>query len=63
MQKGNILDLIKFQCIEIRGIGCFTMDKYGELANTLKKMLEDHFTKAEQRFQQRNDEDYDEHVS
>jgi len=50
------------RCIEIRGMGCFTMEKYEELANTLKKMLEDHFLKAEQRFQQRNDEDYDEHV-
>lgn len=50
------------RCIELRGMGCFSMEKYQELSQILQKMLEDHFTRAQQRFEQRNDEDYDEQL-
>lgn len=46
----------------MRGHGCFTMDQYKELVDILLKMLEEHFQRAEERQQKRNDEDYDEQV-
>ena len=50
------------QSIELRGHGCFTMEQYKELVDILLKMLEEHFQRAEERQQKRNDEDYDEQV-
>jgi len=50
------------RCIEIRGLGCFTMEQYQELAQILHKMLEEHFERSQKRLDQRNDEDYDEQL-
>ena len=38
------------------------MEQYKELVDILLKMLEEHFQRAEERQQKRNDEDYDEQV-
>lgn len=50
------------RCIELRGIGCLTIEQYQQLAKILHKLLEEHFVKADERMGKRNDEDYDEQM-
>ena len=50
------------QCIELRGRGCLSMEQYQDLASTLRYMLDQHFERAQERLEKRNDEDYDEQV-
>ncbi|XP_076804847.1 importin-5-like [Clavelina lepadiformis] len=50
------------RCIELRGRGCFTMEQYQELADALRTMLDQHFQRAQERMEKRNDEDYDDQV-
>merc|ERR1739838_506601 len=48
------------RCIELRGIGCFTIEGYEKLSKVLNCMLGEHLSYEDSKFEQRNDEDYDE---
>lgn len=49
-----------FQCIELLGAGCLPDEMMVDVLRILNKLLTEHFERATERHQKRNDEDYDE---
>ncbi|XP_049887445.1 importin-5 [Pectinophora gossypiella] len=50
------------KCIELLGAGCLPDEMMTEVLRILNKLLTEHFERATERHQKRNDEDYDEVV-
>lgn len=65
--KTSGMKVFFFQCIELLGAGCLPDEMMVDVLRILNKLLTEHFERATERHQKRNDEDYDEvnekHVS